>query len=661
MEFNEIKGFGEKRIIALKSAGIASPADLVSYFPSRYIDTTSLADLRAKKEGDRVVILACTHDKPKVAYIKKGLNLVKVKFVYDNCTVWCSWFRQPYMAKNIVPEQYYYIEGRLKKFKNTYEIVSPQLIKFTGQEPSVIPVYKPIGKVSGKLIEGAIRTALSKVKLKSYIPEKIMQKYSLNSVDTAFRNIHFPTKMSEVFSARKVLALEKMSYMFTAYSLIKKSNNAGKIYRYEDRKAEINKAVSSLPFSLTGSQKECVNKIVSVMLSSEKLNALIEGDVGSGKTIIAFLVMYFCSLSNFQSAIMAPTEILAYQHYKKALEFFTPLGVRCGYLSSSLSKKERDEVLLGLSSGKIRCVFGTHALISDDVVYDKLSLVIVDEQHRFGVEQRARLERKSLGADSIVMSATPIPRTLALTLYGDLTQITLSEVPPRKAKITTRFVPSSKESDMWKYLEKTDGQAFVVAPRIEGDDEDDNSAENIYEKYKQVFGDKIALLHGRMKESVKLQTMQAFSEGKIKVLVATTVVEVGIDVPSATSMVIYDADRFGLSQLHQLRGRVGRGDKDAYCFVLSDGENDETKERIDKFISCSNGFDLAEYDFVSRGAGDFLGYSQHGDGEFSADKETILLAKQISNDMLCDESAVSMVKQTITGKKYEFFSGITLN
>lgn len=664
MQFSEIKGFGEKRIRYMKEAGFDSPADLITYFPTRYIDTANLSDLYKAEEGERVVILACTQEKPKAVYPRRGLSIVKVKFTYDGKTVWASWFNQPFMAKNIVPNRYYYIAGKLKKYKSVYEITGPQLIRFTGEEPPVIPVYKSIGKIGSTLISDAIKSALKMLSVDGYIPNDIASKYSLSSVNEAFNKIHFPRTISDVNDARYTLETERLSYMLCAYSIIREREGNARVHFYKDNGKLLKEAIESLPFVLTESQLKAVRTIFKTMNSPTRLNALLEGDVGCGKTIVAFLAMLHASKSGYQSAMIAPTEILALQHYRKAVEFFEKFGLKCAYLSGSLTKAEREKAIQSISSGEAKCVFGTHALIYDEVEFNDLSLVITDEQHRFGVAQRARLENKTKGADSIVMSATPIPRTLALTLYGDLLSIIIDGVPSKKAKTETRFVPKDKEKGMWSYVRaqaEYGGQTFVVAPRI-SDDEDGISAESLYEEHKKELGDKVALLHGKQKDGVKNATMQAFADGKIKVLVATTVVEVGIDVPNATSMIIYDADRFGLSQLHQLRGRVGRGTKDSYCFVLTSTTNPETEERINKFISTSNGFELAEYDFANRGAGDFLGYNQHGNaGALTTDPNYIAHCKTISKEMLERNSCREKIKKSLAQNASDYFSEIALN
>ncbi len=664
MEFSEIKGFGEKRIALLASVGINKPADLISYFPARYVDTKNLTNLANVNEGDRVVILATTTEKPKVSYIKKRLNIVKVKFTYDGKTVWCSWFNQPYMAKNIVEGRYYYITGKVKKNKTTYEISTPELFAFTGNEPPVISVYKPIGKVSSKLIAEAIKSALNRVKIGSLIPDEVSRKLALGDVNEAIRNIHFPSSSEALERAKRTIAIERLGYMLSAFSIIKSKTGNKRTLKYTENVDKLRSALKLLPFTLTPAQVKCIEGVLGKLHSPDKVNCLLEGDVGSGKTIVAFLLMYYATLSGYQTALMCPTEILAQQHYRKATEFFGQLGLSTVLLTGSVTGVRRNKILREIESGNAQVIVGTHACFSDEVNYLNLAFVVTDEQHRFGVAQRAKFESKAESADTMVMSATPIPRTLALTLYGDLDRFVIDAPPLRKAKITTSFVPTEKEENMWKYVSeraKMGEKTFIVAPRISDDEDEGVSAERIFEQRKKQFGDKIALLHGKMKESEKNEIMQEFAFGKTSVLVATTVVEVGIDVPFATTMIIYDADRFGLSQLHQLRGRVGRGEINSYCFVLSSTTSPHATDRIRYFVENSDGFALAEFDFKTRGAGDFLGYSQHGAGAFPSDIELINIAREVKEEILSTPSARNEVEKSLSQNKYDFFGKITLN
>ena len=666
MEFAKVKGFGQKRIETLKSVGINSPADLISYFPKKYVDTAHLTNLKTVQEGSDVVILACTETAPKVARIKKFLSIVKVCFIYDSQKVYCTWFNQPFMAKNIVPNRYYYINGKIKKNKSTYEIVSPTLYLLAEKPLGIIPVYKPIGKINSKLISEAVLSALSKVKIQSLIPIEISHKYTLPEINEAFLQIHKPTSMEQLERAKNALTIEKLAYKFTAFDIIKRQTQKNKVHQYLKNTEQIQKVISSLPFKLTNAQKRSIDSVLSKMQSSEKLNCLLEGDVGCGKTIVAFIAMYYCVFSGYQSVLMAPTEVLARQHYEKAVKFFSPFGIECVYLSSQIIGESRKRALLKIASPKPICVIGTHSLLNDEVVFSSLALAVTDEQHRFGVVQRAKLENKTANADCIVMSATPIPRSLALSLYGELDRITIDEKPAQKAQILTRAVPKNQEELMWKYIydmAQKGEQAFVVAPKIFDDEESDSeSAEHIFDSRKSVFGNKIALLHGKMKEREKVEIMSKFYAGEISVIVATTVIEVGIDVPNATTMVIYGAERFGLSQLHQLRGRVGRGTKNSYCFVLGFENSETAQKRIEYFIKNDDGFALAEYDFSIRGAGDYFGYNQHGDnGDFPASKEIIETVKSIKSELLANKNYCNQIQQGISDAKYEYFKNITLN
>lgn len=662
MEFDEIKGFGKKRTELMQAAGFSDPAALLSYFPSRYYDTNKLSDLAAAKEGDFVLICAATTETPKVAYVRKNLKIVKIPFNYDGKKVYCSWFNQPYMAKNVVVGKYYYVGGKLKKFKSAYEIVAPTLIPFGGSSDGVIPVYKPIGKVSGKLIAEAVSEALRRVKVEGYVPRELEKKHGLIELNDAVRQVHKPSSLADADEAKRSIAIEKLAYKLCAFSLVKSGDD--KPFAYADKSVEIERAERDLPYELTPSQKRAAYELIAGMNSRKKMNSLFEGDVGSGKTVVAFLAMYYAALNGYQAALMCPTELLARQHYRKAVDFFEGKGVKCAFLSGSVVGGARKSALDAIASGEAGCVFGTHALLGDEVEFNALSLVVIDEQHRFGVAQRGRLENKSSGADCVVTSATPIPRTLALTLYGELGTIIIDDVPARKAKTTTRFVSREKEDAMWRYVSERAAageQTFAVVPRISGDEEDETfGAEELFALRGKPFGREAALLHGKMKEADKTAVMNAFAAGEIKVLIATTVVEVGIDVPQATTMIIYGADRFGLSQLHQLRGRVGRGTKDSYCFVLSDNESDETRARIDYFVKNSDGFALAEYDYRVRGGGDFIGESQHG-GSDELTPETVSLASRLRDEILAVPSAVEKIAGSISDGGYEYISRLTLN
>ncbi len=662
MQLFEIKGIKEKRLNELNKAGIYTPVDLISFFPKKYLDLTALTDIKTCRDGDEVLILAATAEQPKVSYIKRNLNVVKINMSYDGRKVTLTYFNQPYVAKNIVVGKYYYISGKIRT-KKGLDIPNATLFPFTG-ETAPIPVYGRIPALPQSVLVSAIDAVLSSVSLTGYIPPELREKYDLEEINTAYRVVHHPGSVSEIAEARRSVSVEYLNYMLSVYSVIRRTPSAENKRVYRNRKSQLKEFTDSLPFSLTADQQKTVDDIIADF-ENGRCNRLVQGDVGCGKTIVALIAAYYAILNGYQCVLMAPTEVLATQHYVNAVSYMTGFGVNVVLLSGNLKKSVRDNVLGEISSGRANLIVGTHAVFSDDVKFAKLSLVITDEQQRFGVNQRSAIENKAESVDVIAMTATPIPRTLALTLYGELGVSTIKTLPAGKAKILTRYIPSEKERDMWEYVRKKcdEGeQTYVVCPRIDDTDDDLVSAEGLYKKKKAIFGDEIGLLHGRLKDDGKNAVMSKFAEGKIKVLIATTVIEVGVDVKNATTMIIYGADRFGLSQLHQLRGRVGRGTLDSYCFVLTDNEAPSVKERISYFCSCPDGFELAEYDFDQRGGGDFIGTGQHGkSGDFAISAENIKAAKAISDELIKDESYVRQISGTITDNRFEYFKSITLN
>lgn len=663
MLLSDIKGIKTKRLEILNNAGIYTPVDLISFFPKRYIDLTKLSDLKTANEGDDVLILAKTDEDVKVSYIRKNMSIVKAKFTYDGMNVYATYFNQPYMAKNIVKGRYYYISGKLKK-KGGLTVSNPTLYPFTG-DSQPIPVYTKLKGLPQNTLVSAIDTVLSSVHLNGYIPSSLAQKYSLDEINSAYAVVHHPKSMEEIQSAKRTVSVEYLNYIISVYALVRKNSKTGKKRKYNADKSKLVEFVNGLPFTLTSDQSATVKQIIHD-LDSDGCNRLVQGDVGCGKTVVAMCAIYYAYLSGYQSAFLAPTEVLAFQHYKTAISYLEKYGVKVAFLTGSLKKSERAITVERIANGEADVIVGTHALFSDDVKFNDLALVITDEQQRFGVKQRSALENKTKDADVVSMTATPIPRTLALTLYGELQVSSVKTMPKNKATIKTRFIPKEKEEGMWKYvLDKANlsEQTYIVCPAIEEDEESETvSVKEIYKKASTVLGDKVGVIHGQLKEETKNRIMKQFAEGEIKVLVATTVIEVGIDVKNATTMIIYNADRFGLSQLHQLRGRVGRGEKESYCFVLSDNESSATRERIAYFCSCSDGFELSEYDFSKRGGGDFLGTAQHGgSGEFVFDANSIRTAKEISDTLLADENYRKLINSTVTDNRFEYFRDITLN
>ena len=663
MQLSDIKGIKNKRLEVLNKAGIITPVDLISFFPKKYIDVKNLTDLATAQDGSEVVLLCRTLEQPKVSYIRKNMSIVKVKFVYDFKSVYVYYYNQPFMAKNIIPNKYYFVCGKLKKDKS-FSVSNPQLIPYE-ENLTPIPVYSKIKSLPNNLLISAINTVLSSVTLTGYIPDDLRDKYNLDEINNAYNIIHNPIQISQIENAKRSVSIEYLVYIMSVYSLIRKHNYVNKDRLIYERKSQFVDFVKSLPYNLTCDQTNAIEEIVGD-LTTNGCNRLLQGDVGCGKTIVAFSSMYFAYLNGYQSVLMVPTEVLARQHYNNAIKLFSPFNVKVVFLSGSTKANEREKIKSMIANGEADIIIGTHAVFSSDVEFSKLSLIITDEQHRFGVNQRSALENKAKNADVLVMSATPIPRTLALSMYGELGISIIKTKPAKKAQIYTRFVPKEKEESMWDYVitkAKEGQQTFVVCPRI--DDEEDSefvSAVSLYNEKAKLFKDEVGLLHSQLSESTKTKIMEKFVAGQIKVLISTTVVEVGIDVKNATSMIIYNADRFGLSQLHQLRGRVGRGEIDSYCFILSNNLSDGSKERLSVFEKCSDGFDLAEYDFNARGCGDFIGTNQHGkSGSFATCSDNIKDAKEISEILLKNEIYRNEIEATITDSRYDYFRRITLN
>lgn len=654
MELTDIRGIGAVRAEKLNSIGIMRPTDLLLRFPDLYLETAREFPLIAR-EGDELSFRATVKSRASRGFIRRGLSVTRMSFISGGVNIACSWFNMPFQGRTLEVGDTVYICGTVKRFKGAVQFTNPLLRKAADGDSSIIPVYKISGFPSKTFAE-AVACAL-KLKVSGFISDALRREFSLPDLITAITSVHFPKTMQEVEVSRRALAIEDLSYTISTYRLVKSTEKRGNAY--EDKSREMREFIASLPFELTGEQARAVDSVINKLKGGKSLNALIQGDVGCGKTVIALCAMYFAALNGYQSVLMAPTEILARQHYANMIEILERHGVRCELVCGSLSSTQRQTALFNIRYGNAKCVVGTHALIGEDIVYDNLSLVITDEQQRFGVNQRAKLQNKAGSADSIVMTATPIPRTLAMAFYGELDQITVKGMPARRAAIKTSIVPESKIGGMFDYiLKKAEAgeQTYMICSRIESD-------ENLVscESLKRQLGNTklkpyIGVMHGKMKDSVKNAVMDKFKRGEIKVLISTTVVEVGIDVPNATTAVIFDADRYGLSELHQIRGRVGRGEKESFCFLLS--ENEGAIERLKQFTACRDGFELAELDFDLRGAGDFIGTKQHG-GAGLINTDIIATARALSDRLISDSSSVNEITASIT--REEFIKSVTMN
>ncbi len=663
MNLSEIKGLKEKRIAELEKAGIKTPMDLLSCFPIRYVDLYNLTDFNSVCDGDFVVFSAVFTEKPKTAYIKRNYCMVKVKFDIEGKSVYCVWFNQKYFASGISVGQRYYIFGKAKTNGNVINLANPKTVLCDKCESRFLVIYKPLKNINSSVMASAIKTVLNKIRIVSFIPDEIRKRFGLMNLFDAYVAIHMPQKIEETEKAKRSIGIEFLNYSLCVYNIIKNNRATVKTRKYDSDLSKVYSAVERLPYRLTEDQNAALIDILNDMKDCVRMNRLLQGDVGSGKTIVALLAMYYAFISGYQSVLMAPTEILAIQHYSTLRSYFPEIGDRCCLLTSGMKIAEKQNVKESIENGKFAFVIGTHAVFGDDVKFSDLALIVTDEQQRFGVNQRSSLENKSANADFLTMSATPIPRTLALTLYGDLKQSLIKSAPKNKADIITKIVFSNREASMWNYFvecSRRDERTYVVCPRIEEDeDEELVSCVKLYKEKKELC--EIGLLHGQMSEKEKNNVMLDFASGKIKILITTTVIEVGVDVPQAVNIAIYNPERYGLSQLHQLRGRVGRGTKRGYCFLMGESVSENAMERLQYMTKCSDGFELAEYDFANRGAGDFLGESQHGKGNMPTDVEIIKTSKMISDELLTNEEIKKEIAITINENRYNYYKNITLN
>lgn len=551
-------------------------------------------------------------------------------------------FNRKYLAENLREGRSYLFYGKLGYGITLRQMSSPEIMP--AEYMGIEPVYAAAEGLSSKTIEKIMKNALVYTdSMQDAIPDGIRQKNGLCDFKTALKSIHFPLERQALESAKRRLVFEELFVLQTGLLFLKRRRRA--LAGCTVKENLLDEFKKTLSFKLTGAQERVINECLSDMMSPRPMNRLIQGDVGSGKTAVAAALMYISAGNGFQSALMAPTELLAEQHFKTLCKITENSGIKCALLTGSLTKKQKDEVKAGLKSGEIKVAVGTHALLTDDVEFENLGLVVTDEQHRFGVGQRGRLSSKGNNPHTLVMSATPIPRTLGLIIYGDLDISIIDEYPAGRQKIATYCVDSSYNARVYNYIKKfiAEGrQAYIVCPLV---DENEalgiKSASEYYEELSenQFKGYTVGLLHGKMKPKDKESVMRRFAVGEIQLLISTTVIEVGIDVPNAALMVIENAERFGLSQLHQLRGRIGRGEYSSACILISDVKSGDTKRRLDVIKNNTDGFKIADEDLKLRGPGDFLGSRQHGlpdmkIADIFADRETLHSAGKEAEELL---------------------------
>lgn len=652
-----IKGVGPKKAKLLSNIGINTIEDLIHYFPRSYEDRRDIKKIAVVENEEKANLKVIVCGVPRKYRPRRNMSIIKIPAKDDSGAIILSWFNQDYIANNISVGDIIIVSGRVKKIGSQIEIQNPIYEKYneSGKKTGrIVPVYA--------LTEGLTNNELTKIveqTLDNYldyyidiIPPSIINELKLFPLKQSIKNIHFPEDRFSYKKAKERLVFEELLLLQLGLFIIKRNNtlnNKGIIFSKKD---ETNKLIETLPFKLTLAQNKVFNEIARDMESPKQMNRLIQGDVGSGKTIIAVLSMLKAYNSGYQSVMMAPTEILAGQHYESVKASFEKFNIKCELLTSNITGKRRMDVLKGIEAGEVHIVIGTHAVLQENVSFHKLGLAITDEQHRFGVRQRAALSLKGSNPDILVMTATPIPRTLALILYGDLEVSVIDELPAGRKKIKTYSINKEMKKRAYSFIREqiNEGrQAYIVCPLVEESDSiKAESASELYEILKNsVFSDlKLGLIHGQMKASEKDIIMAKFKNGEIDILISTTVVEVGVNVPNANVMLIHNAERFGLAQLHQLRGRVGRGDYQSYCILVNESKSRVSKERMNIMEKTNDGFIIAEKDLQTRGPGEFFGTRQHGlpdlkIANLSSDINTLKISQKIAYRVLEEDPNLS--------------------
>jgi ATP-dependent DNA helicase RecG len=618
-----LKSVGPKRAKLLNKLGISTIDELFYHFPRRYEDRSQLKKFYQINDGNTETITG------KVVGIqelrpRKGLTITKAAIDDGSSIGYAVWFNQQFIKKQVLQGVEIVITGRVEKkygnlqiYVTDFEVMDKDDTLHTGR---IVPVYSTTDGLPAKVLRTVMKYAIdgNVDKQEEFLPEDLMKKYKFPALPETLKKIHFPEQLGDIDVARRRLIFEELFLLQIGVGLIKFTETQKKGVKHKKDCTLFNQLSSNLPFRLTDAQDRVLKEIVNDMENVKPMNRLIQGDVGSGKTIIAALALVKTVESGYQGAMMAPTEILAAQHYYGLQEVLEPLGVKAALLTGGLSRKEKTLIIDEIKNGKVDIIVGTHAVFQDEVVFHRLGLAITDEQHRFGVRQRAKLKQKACNPDILVMTATPIPRTLALTVYGDLDISIIDQLPPGRKAIKTYWVNEKKKEEMYKYIRNQVNkgrQIYYICPLVEESDKlDITAAVNLAEILQtKIFPDlHIGLMHGRLKQETKELVMENFKSGNIDILVSTTVVEVGVHVPNATVIVIEDADRFGLAQLHQLRGRVGRGEHQSHCILIADPSTEEGRSRMSIMQSTSDGFVIAEEDLKLRGPGEFFGTKQSG-------------------------------------------------
>lgn len=619
---DKIKGIGPKRLTLLEELNIHTVEDLVLYLPTRYEDNTVI-DLNQAEDQSTVTVQGEVYSTPAVAFFGRNKSKLTVHIMVNNIAVKCVFFNQPYLKKKIELHGTVTVKGKWNRAKQ--EINGNRMFfneQTTQDDVQLEPVYRIKEGIKQKQIRDNIRQALEDVTIHEWLSDDLREKYKLETLEYTLRTLHHPKDKQSLLRARRTYAFTEL-FMFELrmqwLNRLEKTSDEAIEIDYDINK--VKEFIDHLPFELTDSQKTSVNEIFRDLKAPIRMHRLLQGDVGSGKTVVAAICMYALKTAGYQSALMVPTEILAEQHAESLIELFRDT-MNVALLTGSVKGKKRRILLEQLENGSIDCLIGTHALIQDDVIFENVGLVITDEQHRFGVNQRQSLREKGAMTNVLFMTATPIPRTLAISVFGEMDVSSIKQLPKGRKPIITSWAKHERYDQVLTQMTselRKGRQAYVICPLIESSEhlEDVQNVVALYESLQQYYGtEKVGLLHGKLTAEEKDDVMQRFSNHEIDILVSTTVVEVGVNVPNATFMMIYDADRFGLSTLHQLRGRVGRSEHQSYCVLIASPKTETGIERMTIMTQTTDGFELSERDLEMRGPGDFFGVKQSGLPDF---------------------------------------------
>jgi ATP-dependent DNA helicase RecG len=679
MDIQFLKGVGPKISKHLNSLGIYTVKDALYYFPRDYEDRNNVKPIHEIQDGEMISFIGQVAIIYPIKKVSKGRTVNRIVFQNEMGYIVGVWFNQPYIKNNFKVGEKVFLFGKASTKMGEVQIIDPQYEKdIDNVTKGINPVYSTNKYLSQKSLRKIVAQCLTHLdaEVVEVIPESVRKIFKLLDIKTALKNMHFPSSMEMLNLSKKRIKFEELLTLQIGLFLAKKNFEKNQSAYPIPVCKEMKDFKEALPFNLTSAQSRTVREILMDMKRNRPMNRLVQGDVGSGKTIVAIIALFNCAMNGFQGAMMAPTEILAEQHYSSILSILKRWDIKSALLTGSTPKKQKEAILKEIANGDISIVVGTHALIQENVEFKNLALVITDEQHRFGVRQRAELINKGHNPHVLVMTATPIPRTLALFMYGDMDISLINELPPGRQKIDTYFVRPNMKERVYNFVKsqiEQGRQAYVICPLVEESEklEVESAVETSVELKEKYFKNyEVGLLHGKMNSKMKDEVMRRFKEGEIHVLVSTTVVEVGVNVPNATVMVIENADRFGLAQLHQLRGRVGRGEHKSYCILISEASSQEAKERMKIMAQTNDGFIIAEKDMELRGTGEFFGTRQHGLPELKMAnilrdmdilKQTNELAKEIIQSGKINEKEYELLRAEVNKKFSQKLEDITFN